>query len=230
MCMLVQNERACLEVMLPKIPRPGPNQGFNRLIAVDGGSTDGTPHLLRGAGIETLTQTRPGRGAAYLEAVETYSADAYIFFSPDGNEDIDDLPKFRTHLERGADLVIASRMMPGAVNEEDENVFKWRKTANLIFNWMANTAFRKSGPYITDSINGYRAIRRSLMQRLELDATDYTIEYQMTIRALRLGATVVEFPTHEYPRIAGETGAQSIPTGLRFARRFLAECRGPALT
>ena len=87
---------------------------------------------------------------------------------------------------------------------------------------MANFAFRRDGPFITDSINGYRAIRRSAdAEELKLDATDYTIEYQMTIRALRAGARIVEFPTHERPRIAGRTGAPSIPTGLRFAWCFL---------
>lgn len=223
MCMLVRNERQCLEVMLPSLPRPGASAGFDRMIAVDGGSTDGTLDILRTYGIEVLRQSRRGRGAACIEAMERYEADAYLFFSPDGNEDAADLPKFRRYLEEGADLVIASRMMPGAINEEDEHVFRPRKIANLGFNLIANLAFRRGGPFITDSINGYRAIRRSLAQRLALDAADYTIEYQMTMRALRAGARVVEFPTHEHPRIAGSTGAASIPTGLRFVRRFFTE-------
>jgi glycosyltransferase involved in cell wall biosynthesis len=225
--MLVRNERECLEAVLPSLPRPGARAGFDRMIAVDGGSTDGTLDLLRTYAIETLQQTRRGRGAACIEAMEKYEADAYLFFSPDGNEDPADLPRFRGYLDEGADLVIASRMMPGAVNEEDAHVFRPRKLANLGFNLMANLAFRRSGPFITDSINGYRAIRRSLAQRLALDAADYTIEYQMTMRALRAGARVVEFPTHEHPRIAGNTGAPSIPTGLRFVRRFFTELMRP---
>lgn len=228
LCMLVRNERECLEAVMPSMPRPGVGAGFDRMIAVDGSSTDGTVELLQGYGIEILQQTRPGRGAACIEAMERYETDAYLFFSPDGNEDPTDLPKFRRYIEEGADLVIASRMMPGAINEEDAQVFRPRKTANLGFNLMANLAFCKSGPFITDSINGYRAIRRSLAQRLALDATDYTIEYQMTIRALRCGARVVEFPTHERPRIAGQTGAPSISTGLRFAHRFITELMRPA--
>jgi len=158
-----------------------------------------------------------------------FDADAYLFFSPDGNEDLADLRKFRQHLNEGADLVIASRMMNGAVNEEDGHFFKFRKIANKSFNLAANVAFRRQGPFITDSINGYRAIRRSLARRLKLDANDYTFEYQMTMRALRLGANIVEFPTHERARIAGETGAPSIPTGLRFARRLLTELGRPPL-
>lgn len=146
-----------------------------------------------------------------------------MFFSPDGNEDIRDLSKFRPLLEAGADLVIASRMMTGAKNEEDDNFFRPRKAASLAFNLMANLAFRRSGKFVTDSINGFRAVRKTLVDRLALDANDYTIEYQITIRAMRLGASIAEYPTHEGSRIAGNSGASSIPTGLRFLRRFASE-------
>jgi glycosyltransferase involved in cell wall biosynthesis len=221
LCMLVRNERECLEIMLPRLPRAG--DGFDAIVAVDGNSTDGTVELLAQWGIETLRQTRRGRGAAYLEVMEKYPADAYLFFSPDGNEDVADFSKFRRYLENGADLVIASRMMKGAVNEEDGHIFRPRKAANLTFNFFANLAFRKSGPYITDSINGFRAIRRSLAEKLDLDADGYTIEYQMTIRTMRAGGRIAEFPTHEFPRLAGETGAPSLQTGIAFLGCFFRE-------
>ena len=82
---------------------------------------------------------------------------------------------------------------------------------------------RKVGPFVTDSINGYRAITRRAANSLKLDALDYTIEYQMTIRALKKKMAIVEFPTREGQRVAGETGAARFPTGLRFLRRLWAE-------
>ncbi len=225
LCMLVRNERACLEAVLPTIPAPGPRAGYDAIVAVDGNSTDGTVEFLQQAGIEVMRQTARGRGAACIEVMARHSADAYLFFSPDGNEDVQDFPKFRQYLDEGAELVIASRMCKGAVNEEDEVFFllRFRKLANLAFNLGANLMFRRSGPYITDSINGFRAIRKSLADRIQLDATGYTIEYQMTMRSLAIGARIAEFPTHEYPRIAGETGAPSLQTGLRFIRCFFQE-------
>jgi hypothetical protein len=151
------------------------------------------------------------------------SADAYIFFSPDGNEDPADLPKFRGYLESGSDLVIASRMMIGARNEEDDQILRLRKWANKLFNLMANLAFRRTGPYTSDSINGYRAITRAAAKRLNLDADDYTIEYQMTMRAMKGKMRISEFATIERNRVAGETQASSIPTGLRFFCAYLRE-------
>lgn len=225
LCVLTRNERPCLEVVMPRVPPPGPTAGFDDIVAIDGASTDGTLEYFDQHGIRVVAQSRRGRGEAFLLAFTEVEADAYIFFSPDGNEDPADLPRFRPLLEAGNDLVIASRMCAGARNEEDAHLLRPRKWANNAFNLAANLAFRRSGAYISDSINGYRAITRGAAQRLALDASDYTIEYQMTMRALRAGLRIAEFPTIEHPRVAGDTQASSIPTGLRFVRAFWNELR-----
>jgi len=223
LCILARNELDCLKVVFPQLPKPS-GKAFDHWVAIDGGSTDGTLEFWRDHGVPVVAQSRRGRGDAFLQAFATVDSDAFIFFSPDGNEDPKDLARFRPLLESGADLVIASRMMKGAYNEEDHLWFRWRKWANNAFNWLANLFFRRRGePYITDSINGYRAITRAAAQRLQLDSLDYTIEYQMTIRALKAGLKIVEFPTHEGSRVAGETGAASVPTGLRFLRKLWSE-------
>jgi len=212
-----------LEQIFPLIPSPSPQSGFDQLVAIDGGSTDGTTEFYQERGIPVIGQSRRGRGDAFLLAFERVHADGYIFFSPDGNEDVGDLSKFKPLLEGGADLVIASRMTRGAVNEEDIHLLKPRKWANNALNFLANIFFRRGDPFVTDSINGYRAITRRAANDLKLDALDYTIEYQMTIRALKKRMAIVEFPTREGPRVAGVTGAPSFPTGLRFLRRLWTE-------
>lgn len=221
--LLTYNERECLEQIYPTIPAPGPQAGFDALVAVDGGSTDGTLEFYQQHGVRVIGQSKRGRGEAFLQAFrELVDSDAYIFFSPDGNEDVNDLGRFKEHLAAGADLVIASRMMKDSVNEEDGQLFKFRKWANNVFNLAANLAFNR-GKFVTDSINGYRAITRQAAQTLQLTAHDYTIEYQMTIRAMRNRMVIKEFPTVEGRRVAGDTGAPSIPTGLRFIKRFFTE-------
>ncbi|MCB0361916.1 MAG: glycosyltransferase [Bdellovibrionales bacterium] len=223
LCILARNELPCLKVMYPLLPPPDGKSGYDSIYAIDGGSTDGTVEFFKEHGVKVLSQSKRGRGDAFLTAFREVEADAYIFFSPDGNENPEDLGRFRQLFDEGADLVIASRMMPDSVNEEDNQFFKWRKWANLAFNFLANTLFRKKGPYITDSINGYRGITKEAARELNLSAFDYTIEYQMTMRAMKKGLKIVEFPTIEGERIAGETGAQSIPTGMRFLRRLWSE-------
>jgi glycosyltransferase involved in cell wall biosynthesis len=225
LCLLTRNERECLEIVFPTIPPPGPAAGYDAIVAIDGGSTDGTVEFFRDRAVPVIGQSQRGRGDAFLQAFQNCDADAWIFFSPDGNEDVADLPKFKPLLEAGADIVIASRMMKGAVNEEDQHLLRPRKWANNAFNLLANAFFRRKGPFITDSINGYRAITCDAARTLRLDALDYTIEYQMTIRALKHRLNIVEFPTIEGQRVAGDTGAPSIPTGIRFLKRLWVELR-----
>lgn len=225
LCILTRNERDCVEIIYPRLPAPGPHSGFDEVAVIDGGSTDGTVEYFTERGVKVLGQSKRGRGEAFLIAFEQLDADAFLFFSPDGNEDPEDLPKFRPLLEGGADVVIASRMMKGAVNEEDVNILKPRKWANNVFNIMANLAFRRQGKFVTDSINGYRAITADAAKRLLLDASDYTIEYQMTMRAFKNRLKISEFPTIEHQRVAGGTQAHSIPTGIRFIKAFWRELK-----
>jgi len=215
---LTLNEIEGLKSTFPMVPE----EFLSKAFAIDGGSTDGTCAFFQEHGISVLGQSKRGRGEAMRLAFQNSEADALIFFSPDGNEDPKDLVKFQPLLEQGYDLVIASRMMYGAVNEEDSQILKLRKWANNLFNLGVNLLW-KNEKYITDSINGFRAITREAFQRLALDEKGFTIEYQMTIRCLKLELRIAEFPTHEHHRIGGESGAKAIPTGLRFVRCFLKE-------
>ena len=196
---------------------------IDKIFAIDGGSTDGTVEFFKKHNVNIISQKNRGRGDAFHVAFSKIEADLYIFYSPDGNEDINDINKFIEHYNLGADIVIASRMMKDSYNEEDENILKFRKWANNVFNLMANITFRRSGNYVTDSINGYRAITKKAVNSLNLDAQDYTIEYQMTIRAFKKQLKIHEFATIEGKRLFGETQAKSIPTGLRFLRCYFRE-------
>ncbi len=217
---LTKNEIEGVRATVPKIPR----DAVEEIIAVDGNSTDGTKEFLREQGVRVIEQQKMGRGEAFRIAVKEAKGDALIFYSPDGNEDPADIAKFRSLLDGGADIVIASRMMKGARNEEDGQWIRLRKWVNLAFGLGANLLWNRSGRYITDTINGFRAIRRDVWNELDLDGPGYTIEYQMSIRALKRRKRIDEFATHEYPRI-GKGGAPALPTGIAFIKLFLRELR-----
>ena len=68
-----------------------------------------------------------------------------------------------------------------------------------------------------------RSVTKDVADILELDALDYTIEYQMTMRAMKKKIKISEFPTVEGKRLHGETQAKSIPTGLKFIKCFIKE-------
>jgi len=221
-CILCKNELKSFRKIYFSFLKIIKKNGLNFFI-MDGNSTDGLVNFYKKNNIKYYTQNIPGRGSAIIEAFQLKKKiDALIFFSPDGNEDPRDLIKFVNYI-KSYDLVIASRMMKEGVNEEDNKIFRFRKWANLVFNFLANFFFNKRNKYITDSINGYRAIRADIFKKLNCDEAGYAIEYQMTIRALKADIKIREFPTIENNRIAGISQAPSISTGFTFIRCLLKE-------
>ena len=208
---------------LPKIFDRIPLDAADEVLAVDGGSLDGTVDFLKSKGVRTLTQPRRGRGVAFRLALESTDAETICYYSPDGNEDPGDIPEIFDKIEKdGSDLVVASRMMAGAYNEEDVHWFRPRKWVNQLFTLAANLLWNR-GPYVEDTINGFRAARAESLRRCRLDADGFPIEYQMSIRMMKLGLTIGELPTHEYPRLGGQSTAASWPTGVVFVKTLLRE-------
>ncbi len=207
---ITRNEAQGLRAILPRTPVGL----FQDCFAVDGHSTDATGELFHAAGIPVHQQVQRGLGAAMLEARQFVRTDAFVFFHPDGNENPADLPRMRDLLVNGAEFVVASRMRAGAVNEEDSQWLKPRKWANQGFALAANLLFGRDGNRTSDVTNGFRGISCAAFDRMRLTSRDLTMDYQMIIRALKLGIRITEFPTAEGQRIGGQTNFSSIPTGI----------------
>jgi glycosyltransferase involved in cell wall biosynthesis len=218
--LLTLNEIEGLRAVYDKIPFDEVDEVF----AVDGGSNDGTLEFYKEKNVSVFVQKDKGRGEAFSLAFEKAKGDALVFFSPDGNEDPKDILKFKPLLEAGNDIVIGTRMVKGAHNEEDEQFFKWRKWANNAFNLMANITWNRN-QFVTDTINGFRAITRQAWQGLNCDGVGYTIEYQCSIRAFKMGLRIAEFPTYEAARVDDREGSPSITTGLAFLRIYFYELK-----
>jgi hypothetical protein len=128
-------------------------------------------------------------------------------------------------LRGGSEFVVASRMIPGAVNEDDVKFLKWRKWANQAFAILANILFAHGGNRTTDVTNGFRGITCEAWDRLQLTSKDLTMDYQMVIRALKAGVPITEFPTKEGHRVAGATNFASLPTGIAELKMVWRELR-----
>lgn len=221
---LTLNEIDGVTDVFPKLPL----HVLDEVLVIDGGSTDGTLAFFEARGVHVIRQARRGRGEAFRLAVQHARNDWLIFFSPDGNEDPEDIPRLIDGLVAGHDMVIASRFMAGARSEDDDKfLFGSRRWGNLLFTWLVNVLCG-GRTRIHDTINGYRAITRAAFARLHPDADGYAIEFQMSIRALQLRLRVLEIPTQESPRIGrGVSKLNAIPVGLKFAALLVREWARP---
>ncbi|MFA5140274.1 MAG: glycosyltransferase family 2 protein [Elusimicrobiota bacterium] len=215
---LTFNEIEAAPKIFDRIPLSCADEAF----AVDGGSSDGTIEFLRSKGLRVVVQEKRGRGEAFRVAMREAKGGHVVFFSPDGNEDPTDIPKLFELLRYGADMAIGSRMMRGAFNEEDIHWFRPRKWVNQAFSLAANLLWNR-GPYVTDTINGFRGVSKAAFEAMRPDVDGFVVEYQMSIRAMKLGLKVVELPTREGQRAGGESTAVALPTGLVFVRQLVKE-------
>jgi glycosyltransferase involved in cell wall biosynthesis len=214
--LLTFNEIQGVRALWERIPFAAADESF----AVDPGSTDGTIEFFRERGIRVLRQDKRGRGEAFRIAARESSGEALCFFSPDGNEDPDDIPRLFAKIEEGNDLAIASRFLPGSRNDEAEAFFPKRAIANRAFSLAARLCF---GGRVSDTINGFRAIRKERFVEIAPDAEGFAIEYQISIRSMKRKFRIAEITTIEGDRIGGSSTAYSIPTGLKVLRVLIRE-------
>ena len=214
LCLLTWNEIDGCRSDVPRLPR----DAFREVFAVDAGSVDGTVQYLASQGITVRRQPKRGYNQAYIQAMECCTSDALVFYHPKGNINPDELLKFRPLLEAGNDIVIASRMIVGARNEEDDRLIRPRKWFVLGLALVAAALWRRKGPIVWDVLHGFRAVRRVRFFAIEPLQTGLSIDLELVVRSYRFGFRVAEFPVQELRRATGTTHFRALPTGLRLVR------------
>jgi dolichol-phosphate hexosyltransferase len=215
-----RNEARNLEILLPQLVGVA-----EEVLIIDGHSTDNTRELTQQHGFRHVLDNRLGKGDGIRVGIEHASQDICVFIDADLSHDPGDIPGLvQPILENRADMVLGSRMRGGGdefIATLNELV---RLAGNMGLTWLINVRCRSA---LSDSQNGYRAARTSLLKAMELKAIKHTVELEMTMRVLRSGARVIEYPTHEYPRRFGQSSLSVMRQGLLFLLVFLRECVRP---
>jgi glycosyltransferase involved in cell wall biosynthesis len=221
LCLLVWNELEGCRQDVPRLPRAA----FDEVYAVDGGSTDGTVAYLESQGIPVHRQPKKGLNAAYVHAEAVSTGDAVVVYFPKGTTPPEDLLRFRPFFDQGFDLVIASRAIVGAVNEEDAGWWRPRKWMVRALALLACLLWRREGHWVRDVLHGFKGFTRRAFQRMLVLDHGLSIDIEMVARAYKLRLARCEFPTSERARPAGETHFKVWPTGKRLLAYLWFELR-----
>ena len=217
LCLMVWNEIDGLKVTIPNLPNC-----FDRVYAIDGGSTDGSLEFLKSMGIETLHQSAKGYNQAYIDAFKQSYCDFLIFFHPKGTIEPSSLETIKNAIDDQVDLIVMSRMMPGAQNEEDLQAIKVRKWGNRLFSLLAKLRWGMTCPtFIDDPLHGFRGISRRFYSQLILDGPSLNADLLMVRDAYRCKIKVKVLPVKEVCREYGESHFPTIKTGAKLARFVL---------
>ena len=221
LCLLTWNEIDGVKHDLPLLDR----SRFDQVYCIDGGSTDGTVEYLQDCGIEVYRQREKGLNNACYEGAERCRCDAFVFFHPKGTVPVEDTYRFREYFEAGYGFVVASRMIDGAVNEEDKKLFRPRKWFVLWLALVTSLLFRKSGARVWDVLHGFRGMVKADFDAMPRNDGGCTIDLDMVCHAYRSNVKRIEFPTSESSRIGGETHFKAWKTGKKLLAGLWREFR-----
>ncbi len=171
------------------------------VIVVEGGSVDSTAQVAKEAGAEVVRDPGLGKGAALRLAVDYVNTPIVVFVDADGSHDPIDIPVLVAPLKAGvADHVTGSRLLGGSDELHGGGDEFLRLAGSALITYLINLRFHSR---LSDSQNGFRAIRTDVFRDLHLSSRHTTIEMEMIMTTLLAGYRLTEVPTHERPRAAG---------------------------
>jgi dolichol-phosphate mannosyltransferase len=179
------------------------------VLVVDDASPDGTADLARVAG-EQLGQVdvlaRPGKGGlggAYRAGFQRAFSEDYevvVQMDADLSHPPDRLPALLAEVDKGADIAIGSRYVKGGATAN------WPLVRRLLSRSANIYASVMLGLGVHDATAGFRAYRADILQLVEASATKatgYGFQLELSYRAHRLGARIVEVPITFNDRVRG---------------------------
>lgn len=191
----------------------------DEILVVDGHSRDRTAQIARSCGVRVVTDNKRGKGDAIRVGAAAAAYHVIVFMDADGSHDPADIPKLVAPiLADQADLVIGSRGTGGSDELHGDIEKLLRLVGSDVILIGINLRWKQ---HLTDSQNGFRAIRTEAIRSLGLVENITTIEQEMTMKCLKKGYVVSEVPTHEYARKFGTSVISLRRVWFRYVYSFI---------
>src|SRR5450631_2178463 len=206
-----ENIEACVKAALQALELMGVE---GEVVVADNNSEDDSARLAAQAGARVVIERGRGYGSAYLAGFAASKGRYIVMADADLTYDFADIPRFVAALEEGAEMVIGDRMdsiQPGAM--------PWlhRYIGNPILTGLLNLFFRTG---VKDAHCGMRALRRDVLDTLDLRTTGMEFASEMVIRAAKQHLAIAEVDIEYHPR-GGESKLSSFRDGWRHLRFLL---------
>ena len=154
----------------------------NDVLVIDGHSRDDTVKIARSLEVRVIFDHRRGKGEAIRTVIPHLHRKVVVFVDADGSHDPDDIPKLvQPILDGSADHVSGSRLLGGSSELHGGFDECFRLMGSSFITACINHRF---GVRLSESQNGFRAIRTDVLRDLGLRENITTIEQEMIIKTL----------------------------------------------
>jgi dolichol-phosphate mannosyltransferase len=211
------NELESLQAIVPRIFDTLKQANIEgEIIVVDDNSPDGTAEMAQALARDNpllrvlKRENERGLATAVLAGFQMSRSPVLVVMDADGSHPVEALPGMvETITSDRADIVVGSRHVPGGGSRD------WPWFSRLKSRVAGSVAGGLSG--MTDPTTGFMAVRRDLVQRLELDPVGWKIVLEVVVKAgsARLAEVPIIFENREMGK-----SKQS----LRVLWQYLAHC------
>jgi glycosyltransferase involved in cell wall biosynthesis len=196
------------------------------IIIIDNNSTDKSYKIIKNKiknnkkqknlpNIKTFKQKKRGYGSAYLKGFEKAKGRYIIMIDSDETYDFRQIPDFVKELEKSYNFVIGNRFKGNM--EKNAMPFSHKYIGNPILSGILRLFFKTK---IQDSHCGMRAIKKSALNKLNLQTTGMEFASEMVIKAIKNKLKIKQIPINYYKR-KGKSKLKSFSDAWRHLRFML---------
>jgi len=207
------NEGPNLALLLPELRQVLDSLGVrSEVLIITREADQQTLEVAAQAGARVLEQRERGYGGALAAAFENASG-AYVLTM---DADLSHRPTFIRDMwcqRKKADVIIASRYIPGGRAEMPWSRYVLSRTLNTFFKIGLDLPIR-------DLSSGYRLYKLDVVRERPPQAKDFDVLPELLVRAYAQGWRAMEIPFEYAPREHGTSHARVIKFGIAYLRTF----------
>jgi glycosyltransferase involved in cell wall biosynthesis len=192
------------------------------VIVVNDGSTDNTQRVASGYKATLLSNSQNrGKGYSLRRGFRHSEGSIVVTIDSDGAHEPKEIPDLIRPLFNGVDVVSGSRYLGGQMH----TTTRLNRIGNAIFNLAIMVL---TGKRVTDSQSGFRAFKKEVLEKINLQSSGYDIEVEMTIKSLKNGFVFQEKPIYCAKRKHSYSKLRILHDGIRIFKALLKANFSPA--